>query len=164
MSTLAGAGWRKRSCPRTGRAGPGERTPDAAGPDVRREAAPPRAAAAAPPAAAAPDSISRGAARAGGRRRGGGGERGRLAGAMRRRGAVQRKVPCLFVTEVKDEPSAKRERQVAGAAPGREDGGQAGGAGPCPSAGETAGPRLTTARTVPEPPAAAEWPEGRLQS
>ncbi|XP_066175343.1 RNA ligase 1 isoform X3 [Sylvia atricapilla] len=30
---------------------------------------------------------------------------------MRRRGAVQRKVPCLFVTEVKDEPSAKRERQ-----------------------------------------------------
>lgn len=31
---------------------------------------------------------------------------------MRRRGAVQRKVPCLFVTEVKEEPSAKRERQV----------------------------------------------------
>ncbi|KAM6424926.1 RNA ligase 1 isoform 4-T4 [Rhynochetos jubatus] len=30
---------------------------------------------------------------------------------MRRRGAVQRKVPCLFVTEVKEEPSAKRERQ-----------------------------------------------------
>ncbi|KAJ7410331.1 hypothetical protein WISP_109217 [Willisornis vidua] len=30
---------------------------------------------------------------------------------MRRRCAVQRKVPCLFVTEVKKEPSAKRERQ-----------------------------------------------------
>ncbi|KAK2534918.1 hypothetical protein Q9233_003830 [Columba guinea] len=30
---------------------------------------------------------------------------------MRRRGAVQRKVPCVFVTEVKEEPSAKRERQ-----------------------------------------------------
>ncbi|XP_065597407.1 RNA ligase 1 isoform X2 [Cyrtonyx montezumae] len=30
---------------------------------------------------------------------------------MSRRGAVQRKVPCLFVTEVKEEPSAKRERQ-----------------------------------------------------
>ncbi|XP_064907855.1 LOW QUALITY PROTEIN: uncharacterized protein LOC135578479 [Columba livia] len=40
---------------------------------------------------------------------------------MRRRGAVQRKVPCVFVTEVKEEPSAKRERQVAeanGAGPG----------------------------------------------
>ena len=33
---------------------------------------------------------------------------------MSRRGAVQRKVPCLFVTEVKEEPSAKRERQVTG--------------------------------------------------
>lgn len=51
---------------------------------------------------------------------------------MRRRGAVQRKAPCLFVTEVKDEPSAKRERQVAGAAPGLADWGQAGGAGPVP--------------------------------
>ncbi|XP_067998956.1 RNA ligase 1 isoform X2 [Melanerpes formicivorus] len=30
---------------------------------------------------------------------------------MSRRGAVQRKLPCLFVTEVKEEPSAKRERQ-----------------------------------------------------
>uniref|UniRef100_A0A8B9QPV8 RNA ligase 1 n=1 Tax=Anas platyrhynchos TaxID=8839 RepID=A0A8B9QPV8_ANAPL len=30
---------------------------------------------------------------------------------MRRRGAVQRKLPCLFVTEVKEEPSAKRQRQ-----------------------------------------------------
>ncbi|XP_074430771.1 RNA ligase 1-like [Larus michahellis] len=30
---------------------------------------------------------------------------------MSRRCAVQRKVPCLFVTEVKEEPSAKRERQ-----------------------------------------------------
>lgn len=37
---------------------------------------------------------------------------------MRRRGAVQRKVPCLFVTEVKEEPSAKRQRQVPGAARG----------------------------------------------
>uniref|UniRef100_A0A8C8AG93 Uncharacterized protein n=1 Tax=Otus sunia TaxID=257818 RepID=A0A8C8AG93_9STRI len=35
---------------------------------------------------------------------------------MSRRGAVQRKVPCLFVTEVKEEPSAKRERQVPAAA------------------------------------------------
>ena len=41
---------------------------------------------------------------------------------MSRRGAVQRKVPCLFVTEVKEEPSAKRERQVAGAARGRAGG------------------------------------------
>lgn len=31
---------------------------------------------------------------------------------MSRLGAVQRKVPCLFVTQVKEEPSAKRERQV----------------------------------------------------
>ncbi|POI31672.1 hypothetical protein CIB84_004577 [Bambusicola thoracicus] len=30
---------------------------------------------------------------------------------MSRRSAVQRKVPCLFVTEVKEEPSVKRERQ-----------------------------------------------------
>ncbi|XP_054023856.1 uncharacterized protein C12orf29 homolog [Dryobates pubescens] len=30
---------------------------------------------------------------------------------MSRRGAVQRKLPCLFVTEVREEPSAKRERQ-----------------------------------------------------
>uniref|UniRef100_A0A8C6ZGR2 Uncharacterized protein n=1 Tax=Nothoprocta perdicaria TaxID=30464 RepID=A0A8C6ZGR2_NOTPE len=35
---------------------------------------------------------------------------------MSRKGSVQQKVPCLFVTEVKEEPSAKRERQV-GAAP-----------------------------------------------
>lgn len=44
---------------------------------------------------------------------------------MSRRGAVQRKVPCLFVTEVKEEPSVKRERQVTGAARVRE------GTGPC---------------------------------
>ncbi|XP_071655151.1 uncharacterized protein [Patagioenas fasciata] len=37
--------------------------------------------------------------------------RARVAGAMRRRGAGQRAVPCVFVTEVKEEPSAKRERQ-----------------------------------------------------
>nr|XP_005279177.1 uncharacterized protein C12orf29 homolog isoform X1 [Chrysemys picta bellii] len=30
---------------------------------------------------------------------------------MSRLGSVQRKVPCLFVTQVKEEPSAKRERQ-----------------------------------------------------
>ncbi|XP_043822019.1 uncharacterized protein C12orf29 homolog isoform X2 [Dromiciops gliroides] len=30
---------------------------------------------------------------------------------MRRLGSVQRKVPCVFVTEVKDEPSVKREHQ-----------------------------------------------------
>ncbi|XP_023365080.1 uncharacterized protein C12orf29 homolog isoform X2 [Otolemur garnettii] len=30
---------------------------------------------------------------------------------MRRLGSVQRKVPCVFVTEVKEEPSAKREHQ-----------------------------------------------------
>ncbi|MBZ3878820.1 hypothetical protein SUZIE_149850 [Sciurus carolinensis] len=30
---------------------------------------------------------------------------------MRRLGSVQRKMPCVFVTEVKDEPSAKREHQ-----------------------------------------------------
>ncbi|KAJ6651585.1 hypothetical protein lerEdw1_020826 [Lerista edwardsae] len=30
---------------------------------------------------------------------------------MSRLGAVQQKVPCLFVTQVKEEPSAKRERQ-----------------------------------------------------
>lgn len=45
---------------------------------------------------------------------------------MSRRGAVQRKVPCLFVTEVKEEPSAKRERQVAGAARGRAGGREGG--------------------------------------
>ncbi|XP_071654744.1 uncharacterized protein [Patagioenas fasciata] len=37
--------------------------------------------------------------------------RARVAGAMRRRGAGQRAVPRVFVTEVKEEPSAKRERQ-----------------------------------------------------
>lgn len=31
---------------------------------------------------------------------------------MRRLGSVQRKMPCVFVTEVKEEPSAKREHQV----------------------------------------------------
>lgn len=31
---------------------------------------------------------------------------------MRRLGSVQRKMPCLFVTEVKEEPSSKREQQV----------------------------------------------------
>ncbi|XP_067998957.1 RNA ligase 1 isoform X3 [Melanerpes formicivorus] len=45
---------------------------------------------------------------------------------MSRRGAVQRKLPCLFVTEVKEEPSAKRERQVppgaAGGLRGRQGG------------------------------------------
>lgn len=81
---------------------------------------------------------------------------------MRRRGAVQRKVPCLFVTEVKDEPSAKRERQVTGAAPGQEDGGQAGGAGPVPEPGGARWAALGTARTVSEPPGAAEGREGRL--
>jgi hypothetical protein len=35
---------------------------------------------------------------------------------MRRLGSVQRKMSCAFVTEVKDEPSAKRERQVRGPA------------------------------------------------
>ncbi|CAK7305477.1 Uncharacterized protein C12orf29 homolog [Vulpes lagopus] len=36
----------------------------------------------------------------------------RLAGpAMRRLGSVQRKMPCVFVTEVKEEPSGKREQQ-----------------------------------------------------
>lgn len=39
-----------------------------------------------------------------------------VAVAMRRLGSVQRKMPCVFVTEVKEEPSAKREHQVAGAA------------------------------------------------
>lgn len=39
--------------------------------------------------------------------------RGWRGGVMRRPCAVQRKVPCLFVTEVKGEPLAKRERQVA---------------------------------------------------
>lgn len=55
-----------------------------------------------------------------GGRSGGGCRRGaaRRGGAMRRRGAVQRKLPCLFVTEVKEEPSAKRQRQVPGAARG----------------------------------------------
>lgn len=69
---------------------------------------------------------------------------------------MQRKVPCLFVTEVKDEPSAKRERQVAAAAPGREDGGRQVGLGPCPSPGGVAGPRFAAARTVPKSPATAE--------
>lgn len=81
---------------------------------------------------------------------------------MRRRGAVQRKVPCLFVTEVKDEPSAKRERQVAGAALGREDGGQAGGAGPVP---EPRGNRWAAAWNSTDSvraPATAEWRKGRL--
>ncbi|XP_045321203.1 uncharacterized protein C12orf29 homolog isoform X3 [Leopardus geoffroyi] len=31
---------------------------------------------------------------------------------MRRLGSVQRKMPCVFVTEVKEEPSTKREHQV----------------------------------------------------
>nr|KAF6451785.1 hypothetical protein HJG59_001678 [Molossus molossus] len=31
---------------------------------------------------------------------------------MRRLGSVQRKMPCVFVTEVKEEPSAKREHQT----------------------------------------------------
>lgn len=31
---------------------------------------------------------------------------------MRRLGSVQRKMPCVFVTEVKEEPSSKREHQV----------------------------------------------------
>lgn len=35
-------------------------------------------------------------------------------GTMRRLGSVQRKMPCVFVTEVKAEPSAKREHQVPG--------------------------------------------------
>ncbi|KAK4831911.1 LOW QUALITY PROTEIN: hypothetical protein QYF61_020058 [Mycteria americana] len=69
---------------------------------------------------------------------------------MRRRGAVQRKVPCLFVTEVKEEPSAKRERQVVGAARGRAGGGGSAvpaagpgpGLGPGPGPGGIAGPRL----------------------
>lgn len=33
---------------------------------------------------------------------------------MSRLGSVQRKMPCVFVTEVKAEPSAKREHQVPG--------------------------------------------------
>lgn len=58
------------------------------------------------------------------------------------RGVVQRKVPCLFVTEVKEEPSAKRERQVAGAARGRAGGRQVvPAAGPGPAG--IAGPRVT---------------------
>lgn len=36
------------------------------------------------------------------------------SGAMSRLGSVQRKMPCVFVTEVKAEPSAKREHQVPG--------------------------------------------------
>lgn len=35
-------------------------------------------------------------------------------GTMNRLGSVQRKMPCVFVTEVKAEPSAKREHQVPG--------------------------------------------------
>ena len=31
---------------------------------------------------------------------------------MKRLGSVQRKIPCVFVTEVKEEPSSKREHQV----------------------------------------------------
>lgn len=42
------------------------------------------------------------------------GAKGRVLGAMSRLGSVQQKVPCLFVTQVKEEPSAKRERQVLG--------------------------------------------------
>ncbi|KAF4792464.1 hypothetical protein TURU_122293 [Turdus rufiventris] len=81
---------------------------------------------------------------------------------MRRRGAVQRKVPCLFVTEVKDEPSAKRERQVAGAAPGGEDGGQAGGLGLYRAQKQSLGHVLRHRGPCQEPPATAEWREGRL--
>lgn len=55
---------------------------------------------------------------------------------MSRRGAVQRKVPCLFVTEVKEEPSAKRERQVTAAA--RVAGGAVLG-GPRPGVGGSGG-------------------------
>lgn len=45
----------------------------------------------------------------------------RLVGLiMKRLGSVQRKMPCVFVTEVKEEPSAKREHQV------RRSAGQAG--------------------------------------
>uniref|UniRef100_A0A8C2R561 Uncharacterized protein n=1 Tax=Capra hircus TaxID=9925 RepID=A0A8C2R561_CAPHI len=32
---------------------------------------------------------------------------------MRRLGSVQRKMPCVFVTEVKEEPSTKREHQFS---------------------------------------------------
>ncbi|PNI59354.1 C12orf29 isoform 8 [Pan troglodytes] len=32
---------------------------------------------------------------------------------MKRLGSVQRKIPCVFVTEVKEEPSSKREHQVS---------------------------------------------------
>lgn len=40
----------------------------------------------------------------------------RVRSTMRRLGSVQRKMPCVFVTEVKEEPSTKREHQVAEAA------------------------------------------------
>lgn len=36
--------------------------------------------------------------------------------SMRRLGSVQRKMPCAFVTEVREEPSGKREQQVPAAA------------------------------------------------
>ncbi|PNI59351.1 C12orf29 isoform 7 [Pan troglodytes] len=32
---------------------------------------------------------------------------------MKRLGSVQRKIPCVFVTEVKEEPSSKREHQIS---------------------------------------------------
>lgn len=33
---------------------------------------------------------------------------------MRRLGSVQQKIPCVFLTEVRNEPSRKRDCQVGG--------------------------------------------------